>query len=196
MSAATNTGWATVSELARIRGVDKSAISRRVARLEEQGLLRPKSGPRGTKLINVPEFERVSSETVDGIRELNGRSAKASRATSTGESAPELTREQARRTKADADLKELDRDERIRLLVRGDKVGEAVAESIRMHARIIDQIPNRAEENAAAVTKGGVAGARAFLRQLALDLRHDLADRAIEIVRAEAEQEGAKAQCG
>jgi hypothetical protein len=57
-----------------------------------------------------------------------------------------LSREQARRTKADADLKELDRDERLRALVRGDKVEEALAESLRMHARIIDQIPTRATE--------------------------------------------------
>jgi hypothetical protein len=173
------TGLVNISELARIRGVSTVSISKRVKRLETRGELRTKEGPRGSKLVDFAEFERVSRETVDGVRQLNGR-------TPARAADPVLSREQARRTKADADLKELDRDERLGALVRGDKVEEALAESLRMHARIIDQIPTRAEECASAVTKGGVNGARAFLRQLALDIRDDLADRAIEIVRAEA----------
>ena len=182
MSAANAPGWATVSELARIRGVSKVAVSKRVARLEARGLLQTRRGPRGTKLISIAAFDQAAHDATDGVRELNGRSAAKP-------TDPVLSKEQARRTKADADLKELDRDERLGQLVRGGKIEEAMADALRMHARIIDQIAMRAEENEAAVRKDGIPGARAFLRRLAHDLREDIADRASEIAR-QAEQRG------
>ncbi len=52
-------GWLTVSALARVRGVDKAAISRRVARLEAAAALTTRPGPRGSKLINADEFARA-----------------------------------------------------------------------------------------------------------------------------------------
>ena len=73
MSAANTPGWATVSELARIRGVDKSAVSRRVARLEEQGLLATRQGAGRAKLVRVEEYDRVVAETGDAVLEANGR---------------------------------------------------------------------------------------------------------------------------
>jgi DNA-binding MarR family transcriptional regulator len=54
-------GFATISELGRLRGVHKAAISRRVARLEAQGVLQSQRGDRGTKLVNIAEFDRVAS---------------------------------------------------------------------------------------------------------------------------------------
>jgi DNA-binding MarR family transcriptional regulator len=112
-------GFATISELARLRGVDKSGLSRRVSRLAGQGLLSTRAGPRKTLLVNVSEFDRVARETTDAVRALNGASGGSpSPADDPAPGDPVLAKEQARRTKADADLKELDRDERIRQLVR------------------------------------------------------------------------------
>ena len=68
--------WLTVSALARARGVDKAAISRRVARLEAAGALTTRAGERGTKLINVAEFNLAVEMTKDAIREANGRAAR------------------------------------------------------------------------------------------------------------------------
>jgi hypothetical protein len=176
--------WASISELARLKSVSIPAISKRVARLEATGALQTKSGPKGSKLVNVASFDRIARETEDGVRALNGRrSTSASPAT---QAAPILLAEQARKTKADADLKELDRDERIKQLVRGDKIRDAILDAVRMHARAIDQIEGRAEEIVAAA-KGGVTGARAFLKKLARELKEDIADRATDIAR-QAEQ--------
>jgi DNA-binding MarR family transcriptional regulator len=196
MSAAANTpGWATVSELANIRGVSIPAISKRVARLEATGALQTKPGPKGSKLVNVASFDRIASATEDGVRALNGRrstsaSPRSASASPVTPDAPVLIIEQARKTKADADLKELDRDERIGELVRADKVRDAIADALRMHKKVISQIAGRAEENAAAVKRDGVPGARAFLKRLENELLEDIADRAIEIARVESDIEG------
>ena len=199
MSAAANTGWATVSELARTRGVDKSAVSRRVARLEEQGLLATRQGAGRGKLVCIEEYDRVVAETGDAVLEANGRSqakkprkvmvARAETPDGSDDAEPILSREQARRTKADADLKELDRDERLGQLVRGDKIRDAILDAVRMHKKVFGQLVSRAEENAAAVRKDGVQGARDFLRRLELELLEDFADRAIEVARLAEQKE-------
>jgi hypothetical protein len=71
-------GWATITQLAVLRGRNKAAISRRVARMERDGLLRSKRGPNGTKLVNVAEFARLADDEVDAINEANGSSSGAS----------------------------------------------------------------------------------------------------------------------
>jgi DNA-binding MarR family transcriptional regulator len=200
MSAAANSGWATVSELARLRGVDKSAISRRVARLEEQGLLSSRQGGGRAKLVCVEEYDRVVAETGDAVLEANGRSQakKARKATvaraethdGSDDAEPILSREQARRTKADADLKEMARDEQLGRLVRADRTETAIVEMLQMRTRVIDQLPGRAEEFFAEATKGGLPGFRAFLRKMARGLRSDIADRAIDLARRDTQESG------
>jgi DNA-binding MarR family transcriptional regulator len=59
------TGSLDITALARLRGVHKAAISRRVARLEAQGPLKSRPGPNGTKLVNVVEFDRAAADNVD-----------------------------------------------------------------------------------------------------------------------------------
>lgn len=60
--------WITVSALARARGVNKAAISRRVTRLEAAGVLATRPGTRGTKLIAIAEFDLACVQTTDAIR--------------------------------------------------------------------------------------------------------------------------------
>jgi DNA-binding MarR family transcriptional regulator len=168
--------WLSVSELARLRGVDKAAISRRAKRYEEQGLLKPKAGRGGVKLICVAEFDRAAGMATDAVRELNGAgggAAPAPVAATAGD--PVLPREQARRAAYDADLKKLDLDERLGKLLPVEDVEHAMVECAEAMVRIIDQVPGRAEEVAAAVASDGTAGARTFLRDFARDLRTRLA---------------------
>jgi DNA invertase Pin-like site-specific DNA recombinase len=54
--------WMTIAELARQRGVHRSAISFRISRYEALGLLNPRPGERGSKLVNVVEFDRVDAD--------------------------------------------------------------------------------------------------------------------------------------
>ena len=71
--AAAEPGWLTISDLARHRGVKKAAMSKRVTRLAARGVLHPKPGRRGTKLVSLEEFETAIAEHGDAIREANGR---------------------------------------------------------------------------------------------------------------------------
>jgi DNA-binding MarR family transcriptional regulator len=167
--------WLSVTELARQRGVDKAAISRRAKRYEEQGLLHPRVGKGGAKMINVAEFDRAAGEATDAVRELNGSqggAAAVSVATAPGD--PVLAREQARRASYDADLKKLELEERLGELVPVAAVQEAIVTLSENFVRALDQIPSRAEEGFAEAGKGGLAGFRAFLRSLANGVRDTL----------------------
>jgi DNA-binding MarR family transcriptional regulator len=98
-------GWASITELAEVKGRNKSAISRRVARLEEAGLLRTRRGPKGEKLVNIEAFDRLVASHGDAVQEMNGMRASA-------DSDPILSREQAKRAAADAEMKRMDLEER------------------------------------------------------------------------------------
>lgn len=164
--------WLSVSGLARQRGVDKAAISRRLARYEAQGLMKSRLGKGGVKLINVAEFDRAAGEATDAVRELNGSGAGAPAmgiAAAPGD--PILAREQARRASYDADLKKLELEERLGELIPVGDVREAIAALGETFVRALDQMPSRAEEGFAEATKGGLAGFRIFLRSLANGVR-------------------------
>jgi len=49
----------TISDLAREEGVDKALISRRVKKLEQQGLLPTYSGPNNSKLVNRSQYNQA-----------------------------------------------------------------------------------------------------------------------------------------
>ena len=160
--------WLSVTELARQRGVDKAAISRRAKRYEAQGLLTPRAGKGGVKMINVAEFNRAAGEATDAVRALNG--AGGGQMASPAAAAPGdpiLAREQARRASYDADLKKLELQERLGELVPAKDVQEAIVVLSENFVRALDQMPSRAEEGFAEATKGGVAGLRVFIRSLA-----------------------------
>ena len=50
----TSGGWLSVSEIARVRRVDKAAISRRVARLEAAGAVTSRGSPREWRRRGAP----------------------------------------------------------------------------------------------------------------------------------------------
>jgi DNA-binding MarR family transcriptional regulator len=180
--------WLSVSELARQRGVDKAAISRRAKRYEAQGLLTPRAGKGGVKMINVAEFDRAAGEATDAVRALNGAGGGAQAtqvAAVPGD--PILAREQARRASYDADLKKLELQERLGELVPAKDVQEAIVALSENFVRALDQMPSRAEEGFAEATKGGVAGFRAFLRALANGVR-DTLERDLEALVVGAKQ--------
>ena len=163
--------WLTVSELARQRGVDKAAISRRITRLGLE--LRP--GPRNSKLVNVAAFDHAVGTSTDAVRAANSAKAAArEQEASTGEGQV-LAREQARRAAYDADLKKLDLDERLGKLLPVSSIEDAMTRCAEAMVRRIDQISSRADDLAAAVARDGGAGARRELKAISRDLRETLA---------------------
>jgi DNA-binding IscR family transcriptional regulator len=169
--------WLPVTDLARARKISKQALSKRVLRLEGQGLLTTKLGPRGQKLVNVGEFDRVAEETLDAKQAQNGRRSRAA-PDDCGDDvfSPILAKEQARKVAYQADLAKLQRDEKLGKLLPIEKIADAAAQCAEALVRVIDQLPARADEIASAVAKEGEAGARAFLRSVARDMRERMAD--------------------
>ena len=171
--------WLNVSELARARGIDKAAVSRRVARLVEIGALETRPGARGTKLINVAAFDRAIGEVgdlahaqgpdLDDAPLLTPAQPPAETASAT------YTREQAREKSYAADLKKLDLDERLGKLVTVESVQAGAVRLAETLVRQIDQITGRADDIAAAVAKDGLQGARAALKTVARDIRESMA---------------------
>ena len=159
------TEWVSVSELARRLGVDKGPVSRRVARFEAQGLIETKAGERGAKLVDLESFEKAVEETEDAVRAANGA----------GRSDPVLAKEQARKAALQADMAQLDLDERLGRIVTTESVQHAMADCAEALVRVIEQLPGQAEELAGAVAREGVEGARAFLKEIARQWRERLA---------------------
>ena len=184
-----SSGWLTVSELARVRGVDKSAISRRVTRLEAAGALTTRPGPRGSKLVNAAEFARAVEDLTDTVREANGRRAAAARDGDGAPNDPVLAREQARRTKIQADTAQLQLDELRGLLVRVADISAVAALQGETLARRIDQtLPEWADELAAVVAKDGTPGLRVALKSKARELRSLLAEAFAALASAHAQE--------
>jgi DNA-binding MarR family transcriptional regulator len=203
--------WLTVSALARARGVDKAAISRRVARLEAAGALTTRGGEHGTKLVNVAEFTHAVEMTTDAIREANGRVASpihrmaaetngrrsaAARQAADADmgdtpSDPILAREQARRTKIAADTAQLQFDALKGELVRISDFSDRVTVQAETLARRIDQtLPEWADDLAAVVAKDGTAGLRAALKGKARELRGALAEVFAALAATPAHEDG------
>lgn len=179
--------WLTVSELARQRGVDKAAISRRITRLGLE--LRP--GPRNSKLVNVAAFDHAVGTSTDAVRAANSAKAAAREQASSDGEDKVLSREQARRAAYDADLKKLDLDERLGKLLPVDSIEDAMTRCAEAMVRAIDQISSRSDDLAAAVAREGSAGARRELKSIARDLRETLA-RELRLLEASGQPEAEK----
>ena len=162
--------WLSISDLAKQRGVSKQAVSRRAERLQAQGLLSRRAGPRGTVLINVAEFDRATGEATDIVRATNGAPKGA------GSRSQVYSHEQARRAGYDADLKKLELDERLGKLIPVDDVVAAVKRVADIMVTVIDKLPSRAEDVTNAVAANGIQGAGGALKAAAHDWRMALAD--------------------
>lgn len=131
----TEDGWASITEIARRRGVSKVAISRQVSRFEAQGLISSRLGEGGTKLVSIEGFDDAVERYGSQVKRLAGYGNKpeakleerapeavaspirpvaearpAGRAPSglqSTDEAPILALEQARKARADAALREL-----------------------------------------------------------------------------------------
>jgi DNA-binding MarR family transcriptional regulator len=156
----------SLAELARLRGVSRQALAKRVDRLEARGALATIRGQRGERMISIAQFDRATEETTDAVRAGNGAPA---------ESSPKLAHAQALRAGYAAEIARLDLDERLGRLLPIEDVERAMTACAEAMVRLIDQMPTRADDLAAAVARDGTQGARVFLREMARDLRARLA---------------------
>jgi len=167
--------WLGISELARLKGVDKSWISRRVAALEELGKIEPRDGPNRAKLINLAQFDRAVGETTDLAKEQAAVTARANRNDAADDDAPggaatadpRYADAQRRKVHYEAGMKALEYGERTGQLVAIGQVETVIAEIAEELAQPIRQLPTRADELAAVAVRDGAAGVRVMLREVA-----------------------------
>jgi biotin operon repressor len=164
--------WLSVSELAELKGKTRQTIWEKVVRLERDNLLVTKSGPQGTKLVNVAEYDRVTNETTDFARE-QAVATRTQQDVDSGEDGgdPTYAKSQRRRMQYEADLKALELAERLGQLIRVDELNEAVGEMVSALIDVIETLPLRTDEVVAAFHKDGPAGVRACLKTIVFDLR-------------------------
>jgi hypothetical protein len=174
----------SVSELARAKRRDKALISRQVAALEQAGRLTTYAGDRNVKLVDVAAFDLARGEVGDAFklqaaatsREMRDPPAAAEGVAPGAPAEGSLAAEQRRKLSYESRLKELELAERLGLLVSIAGVVEALREGGDAIVQLIDRLPLRAAEMAAAVSKEGEPGARALFKTIAFDLRKGIAD--------------------
>jgi hypothetical protein len=150
-------GWGSITAIAKLKGRDKSAISRRVNRFEKAGLLRTRRGPNGEKLVDIKAFDGLIEAHGDGVQEMNGLRASA-------DADPILSREQAKRAAADAELKRMDLEERRGRIISADHAERFVDRCSANAQTVLWRLPGLVEEIIAIGTKDGVPAARTFVK--------------------------------
>jgi DNA-binding transcriptional ArsR family regulator len=188
-----------------VKGVTRQTIAERLARLEGQGLIRSRRDGRKKK-VRLAEWDHVTGEVTDPARLQAQRTAKGIRgeapprplegviagpAGADKEKDPTYTAELTRKAGYDADLRKIEIDKQMGRLLAVDDVRAAMERCAEQIVRDIDHIVARADDNAAAVARNGVAGAREFLKTLARELRETLARSMTLIQRENDESEDA-----
>jgi biotin operon repressor len=163
--------WLSLSDIARLKGVERATIWEKAQRLVNDGLLTMRPGKGKRKLVNLAEYDRLVGETTDFARQQ----AAVTRSRE-DDADPSFTTAQTRKMQYDADMKQMDLAQRRGELVRTSELDEAAREVCDTITRVIDGIVRRAEEVTMAVTKDSLAGARGILKKIAFDLRTAIAD--------------------
>lgn len=169
--------WMTVSELATIKLLTRSAISERVSRLEQQGLIKTKSGKGKTKLVNVAEFDRVIGQVADLAREQGAatrRGGDGEEFDATPSASSTYSKEQAKRMAYLAEMSRLDLAERMGKLIRADQYTAALNSAVSELVRIVDALPQKADEIGIELGVDDTHKVRFMLKRVARDLRNDL----------------------
>lgn len=175
----TDAGWVSISELARLKGLGKAAISERVAGYIAKGLLSTRPGKGKVKLVNLAAFDRVAGETTD-LAKVTGAETRRQHAAPippppSDPLAPIYTAEQARHMAYKAESAKLDLEERQGKILLVADVTAAITLAGEALARAIDQMPSLADDLAAAVAQTGAAGARTLLKAKARETRELMA---------------------
>jgi DNA-binding MarR family transcriptional regulator len=176
--------WLPITDLAKLKGVTKQAMAKRVSRFERDGLLVTQSGPRGAKLVNVSDFDRAAEEFVDGIKALAARTVHCGQP-----SDGSLAAAQRDKIIYETELKKLELLERQGRLLLKDHVLEAARRCSDTAVTMLVRLELRSEEMNDACQKDGIRGARSLFKRIIFDLRREMAA-AFRALAAEGEAAG------
>jgi biotin operon repressor len=184
----------SVSEIARMKGVSKQAVAKRVDQFEARGDLNTVR-ERGQRMVPLAVYDRLVGETTDFSRQRGAiptppPADRTPEASVVGQSASSAyTAEQARKMRYDADLREIELGKELGKILLVEDVEQAMTKCAEIMVRRIEQLVGRADDLAAAVARDGSNGARIELRDMAKDLRKALAD-AMKLTLADDRDDG------
>jgi hypothetical protein len=175
--------WLSVTELAARKGVRKSTISEKVARLVESGRLATKPGKGKAKLINVAQYDLAIGEVGDIARET-GAITKAEMATSNrDDSGTSKYRDETTREKSySADLKYLELEQRLGNLLVVAEFDAAAEDAASRIADVIDGLLALDSELTTIAITEGENGMRAALKRISRQQRQQVVDTLKEMV--------------
>ena len=167
--------WITVADLARRKKITRQSASERVKRLAADNLITVRRNGRST-LVNLAEFDRAVGAVGDASKEA-GAATKNDDATADASAKvnPQFRDHQTREKQYSADLKFLELGERLGTLIPAAGVEDSAIRVGEAIVRVIDRLPNAAQALAAAVCKDGEPGARGALKEIAREIRHEIA---------------------
>lgn len=175
--------WVSISELARLKGLSKAAVSERVKGLIQKGQLSTKPGKGKVVLVNLAAFDRVLGETTDLAKAAGAETKRqAALPSPRDDGAPSYTAEQARHMAYKAESARLDLEERQGKILLVTDVVNAINAAGDAIARALDQLPTMSDDIAAAVGQAGASGARAALKAKARDLREHFAKELAQVL--------------
>lgn len=169
----------TITELAQLKGVTRQAISKRLARLVDEGLITVEQRGR-ERLVRLAEWDALTDDVTDLARVAGHATRAARRGESEPDAAgaprdPSYTQELTRKARYDADLKEIELQRQRQELRSVAEVTDAATKIGEAMVRVIDMLPSRADDLATAVARGGPAAVRDQLRALARSMRGTIA---------------------
>jgi hypothetical protein len=180
--------WLSMADLAELKGQARQTVWEKVTRLQGDGLLHTRPGPKGTKLVNVAEFDRLVGETTDFARQQGAATRAANEAGDLPIGAPpadmRFTDAQRQKTQYEAQLKALEFGERSRQLVSVASVKRDVEKLFNACIGSLDSLVLRAEEVTAAAIKEGIPGVRQVLADAAFKIRAAIATALREVETA------------
>lgn len=172
--------WLTISEIADKKGKSRQAISKRVARLVEDGKLETRDGANGTKLVNLAAYDDAVGEVGDPSKEQAAETAQEAAVDQPQE--PNRFRDAATRAKEyDADIKFLERAKLLKQVVPIGDVDAAATKIAETMVRVIDRLPMESERVLGAADKDRLGGIRAVLKEIAREQRVALAKALTEL---------------
>jgi hypothetical protein len=174
--------WLSISDIAREKNVDKAAISRKVAELENAGRIEVRHGPNRTKLVNLAQFDAEVGEITDFVRE------QAARLTDDLIGDSRYREARIKSSQYDARRKEIELQKLAGSLVEIVRVEEVIAQVGEEIKKPLDQVPLHAEQIAAAATGGGTPAVRNMLREVIFSVRTQIAEALLKLdIRAKSD---------
>jgi len=165
--------WKSLSEIAAMRGVSKTAIKKRVDKYESAGLVTTRREGR-ERLVDLAAFDKAIGSVGDAYREQAAETASEKKAEPSGQSGA-LRDAQTEKAQWEARRSALDVSERMGKLVPVVEVETAMVRAGEAIVRAIEQLPSFANEIMSASREGEPA-LRRKLRDIKDQLRRRAAD--------------------